>query len=131
MATASNVLGSIVIIFLIAGAGYYLFVMDDGIHNPLRETVELNIRIESPSLASNTEFTLYVDGEIIETGSIGKDSHADLKFTCERSKGKKIMVEVQASSTFPIAGNISWSDSETVTVGFSSYNITFNYLPIW
>jgi len=131
MAKASNVLSSLVVVLLIAGAGYYLFVMDDGIHSPLRETVELNIRIESPGIASNTEFILCIDGEEIETGTIAKDSHVDLKFTCERTKGKKILVEVRAVSTIPVLGDRAWSDSETVTVGVSSYNITLNYLPIW
>ena len=131
MAKASNVFSSLVIIFLIAGAGYYLFVMDDGVHNPFRETVELNIRIGSPNWASDTEFVLYVDGEEIEAGTIDKNSHKDVKFTCERSKGKRILVEVQAVSTVLIlGGEIPWSDSETVTVGVSSYDITLKYLPI-
>ena len=130
MAGASNVIGSIVIVSLILGAGYYIFVADDGAHSPLRETVELNIRIESPSLASSTEFVLYIDGEEVSSGNIDKNSYEDVEIKLERSKGKKIEIRVNAVSVYPVLGSREWSDSETVTVGISSYDIRLNYLPI-
>jgi|GEM_PF-4368466 hypothetical protein len=96
MAKASNVLGSLAIVCLIAGAGYYLFVMDDGVHDPLNREAELNITVRAIHLWGNADFSLYVDGTERASGTLGPSDEELFVISVNTKLGRTI--EIKATS---------------------------------
>ena len=120
MATASNVLGSIVIIFLIAGAGYYLFVMDDGAHDPLKKEVELNITVRSVHMMYNVDFVLYVNENEYGSGTLGPHDEEIFNVTVSVRAGSTVDITAESEG----GGLGPQSSSKSIRIwSSSSHNV--------
>jgi hypothetical protein len=124
METYQKFLIGLVIGAVIAGGAYYVLFADNGAHNPLMETSELNIRVESTHILLSANYTLSIDGENVESWSMGPSGYAEFTYTYTTPKTdgtKMIVIKVVATG----GGFGTQTDSVQVLMGTSqNYSMT-------
>ena len=124
METYQKFLIGLVIGAVIAGGAYYVFIADNGAHNPLMETSELTIRVESTHILLSANYTLSIDGKNVESWSMGPSGWAEYIYTYTTPKTdgtKMIIIKVVATG----GGFGTQTDSVQVLVGTSqNYSMT-------
>jgi len=115
---------SILVIGVVCGAIFWVIAADGGRHNPLNNTDEIVITVESTHILFSANFTLYIDGEAKDSWTMGPGTSKIFKYTITlpKSHGPTAMI-ISVISTGGGLGN--QGDSKTITVGTGNiHNVT-------
>jgi hypothetical protein len=115
MGNSTKIAIIIVTVALLIGIAYFM-TADNGRHNPMNVTDEIVITVESTHILFSANYTLYIDGEVQDTWSMGAGGSKIYKYTHTQPKSygnTAVVISVQSTG----GGLGAQYDSKTVTVG--------------
>lgn len=120
--TAWNYLGGVILICILAGAGYYILYADNGNNDSSELTITVDSTHYVPSVNS-TDFKLYIDDVEIQSWTMGVSGQKVIKYNYDMPEGEDAKtITIKATCTCKLGTKVV--TSELLVEKGQKYNVT-------